>query len=195
MSQVSATKRESVLKRDGHYCQFCGMGNDEHNAEYGRSLHVHHIVPQRSDGSDDTENLITVCRSCHNTLEHTQANAIEQLEEEYTPDVDVESLRKDIDRLEEVAAGYEKAIEYIATRKITTTAYLTYAGALSADVLYVGDDKETAYERFGESDCLAHMEETKLRFDSWDVDISDVWLDYEVPDEVASVISGVLNDG
>jgi len=32
-------------------------------------LHTHHIVPRRFDGSDDDENLVTVCPNCHSKLE------------------------------------------------------------------------------------------------------------------------------
>jgi len=41
-------------------CHFC----DETEA-----LDRHHIVPQRHGGSDDEENLVTVCPNCHRKLE------------------------------------------------------------------------------------------------------------------------------
>lgn len=41
-------------------CLFC----DE---EY--ALDRHHIVPQRYGGSDEEENLVTVCPTCHRKLE------------------------------------------------------------------------------------------------------------------------------
>lgn len=71
--------RERVLSRDDHRCQFCGLSDREHTDEYGAGLHVHHIVPRRSDGRDLVENLITVCQSCHNTLEQTQARGLREL--------------------------------------------------------------------------------------------------------------------
>lgn len=33
------------------------------------SLEQHHIVPQRFDGSDDDQNLVTLCASCHAAIE------------------------------------------------------------------------------------------------------------------------------
>jgi hypothetical protein len=69
-----------VLERDGHACRFCEIGDDAHRDEHGRGLHVHHIIPERDGGPDVPENLITVCGSCHRTLEHTHAQAVSQLD-------------------------------------------------------------------------------------------------------------------
>jgi len=41
-------------------CYFCASSND---------LQTHHIVPQRKNGSDRTENLVIVCVECHDKLE------------------------------------------------------------------------------------------------------------------------------
>lgn len=48
------------LTRDLFKCQTCGvlvMGKGE--------AHVDHIVPKVDGGTDDMENLQTLCRSCH----------------------------------------------------------------------------------------------------------------------------------
>jgi len=37
-------------------------------------LETHHIVPRRFDGSDDAENLVTVCPTCHERLERLYDN-------------------------------------------------------------------------------------------------------------------------
>jgi len=42
-------------------CYFCG---EEHRVE------THHIVPKRFDGSDEEENLVDVCPTCHSKLEN-----------------------------------------------------------------------------------------------------------------------------
>jgi len=50
--------REYVLHRDGHACQHCkGKSRDP-------VLEVHHIV-SRQIGSNSPDNLITLCRTCH----------------------------------------------------------------------------------------------------------------------------------
>ncbi len=51
--------REYVLFRDGHTCQCCkGKSND-------KILNVHHIE-SRQTGGDAPNNLITLCKTCHN---------------------------------------------------------------------------------------------------------------------------------
>ena len=56
--------RKVTIERDDFTCQNCGsVGGPEGNAE----LHVDHITPQSEGGSDDPENLQTLCRDCHMT--------------------------------------------------------------------------------------------------------------------------------
>lgn len=47
---------------DQKQCFICGDQRQN-------SLEQHHIVPQRFDGSDDDENLVTLCASCHAAIE------------------------------------------------------------------------------------------------------------------------------
>lgn len=47
-------------KVDLSACHFCAKVND---------IEVHHIVPQRFNGSDARENLVAVCDRCHEKLE------------------------------------------------------------------------------------------------------------------------------
>lgn len=51
-----------VLNRDNYTCQYChGKHKDSH-------LEVHHIVFRSQGGSDESENLITLCHTCHKAL-------------------------------------------------------------------------------------------------------------------------------
>lgn len=43
-------------------CYFCGEDDES-------ILETHHVVPRRFGGSDDPENLVDVCPSCHGKLE------------------------------------------------------------------------------------------------------------------------------
>jgi hypothetical protein len=53
-----------VLSRDGYLCQRCkGKSKD-------RRLHVPHIVFRSQGGSDEAENLVTLCKSCHDKVHH-----------------------------------------------------------------------------------------------------------------------------
>jgi group II intron reverse transcriptase/maturase len=51
-----AEKRAQVLERDGYRCIRCGSTD---------SLDVHHKVARQNRGTDNLENLETLCRSCH----------------------------------------------------------------------------------------------------------------------------------
>lgn len=51
-----------VLNRDGYKCQYCkGKHKDS-------KLEVHHIIFRSKGGSDEAENLITLCHTCHKAL-------------------------------------------------------------------------------------------------------------------------------
>lgn len=50
-------RRKAILHRDGYTCQCCGKKNCR--------LEVHHIKFKSNGGTDDEENLITLCEDCH----------------------------------------------------------------------------------------------------------------------------------
>ena len=52
-----SSRREAILHRDNYTCQCCGKKNCR--------LEVHHIKFRRDGGTDDEENLITLCEECH----------------------------------------------------------------------------------------------------------------------------------
>lgn len=85
-------------------CQFCGVTNEQHKEEHGHSLHVHHIIPQSAGGSNERHNLLTVCQSCHATIEKTQGNALSHLSnqepERYIPE-NYEGLIERVHELEQ----------------------------------------------------------------------------------------------
>lgn len=55
-----ASRREAVLNRDSYTCQICG-------AKHIR-LEVHHIKYRSQGGTDDENNLITLCECCHKKI-------------------------------------------------------------------------------------------------------------------------------
>ena len=57
-----ADTKARVLNRDGYRCQYC------HGKKKDSKLEVHHIVYRSRGGSDDAENLITLCHTCHEAL-------------------------------------------------------------------------------------------------------------------------------
>ena len=59
--------RAAVLRRDVWECQDCGKV-----CASSREAHVDHIVPKRAGGTDDLENLQTLCRQCHSRKTATE---------------------------------------------------------------------------------------------------------------------------
>lgn len=55
--------RRIVLERDGNTCQYCGFQG------VSNYMDVHHILSVIKGGSSLPENMITLCRKCHNSAD------------------------------------------------------------------------------------------------------------------------------
>lgn len=55
----SSSKRNRILARDGHRCQYCGMRGTAFD------LTVDHILPASRGGTTSPENLVTACFACN----------------------------------------------------------------------------------------------------------------------------------
>ena len=55
-----SSRRSAILHRDNYTCQCCGKKNCR--------LEVHHIKFRSNGGTDDEENLITLCKECHDGI-------------------------------------------------------------------------------------------------------------------------------
>jgi len=63
-----ANTKAYVLNRDNYTCQYCkGKSKDS-------KLEVHHIIFRCYGGSDESENLITLCKTCHDKLHAEKIN-------------------------------------------------------------------------------------------------------------------------
>ena len=71
-------RRRKALRRDGFECQRCGITRTDHRDRNGIGLDVHHQTPIRTFQSptdaNTLDNLVTLCRSCHNTVEPPNTN-------------------------------------------------------------------------------------------------------------------------
>jgi predicted restriction endonuclease len=61
---LSRKIRKQVLERDNYTCIVCMIKFEP------KDLHTHHKIPRRKKGSDDMDNLITVCKTCHVILDY-----------------------------------------------------------------------------------------------------------------------------
>lgn len=68
-------RRERILQRDNGLCQEClrhgrvtGVGGKPYSA------FVDHIIPKAEGGTDDDENLQTLCRTCHTAKTDIEKN-------------------------------------------------------------------------------------------------------------------------
>ena len=57
--------RMKILKRDNFRCKVCGRSPANH---VDVELHLHHVQPWGLGGITDEENLITLCKTCHDGL-------------------------------------------------------------------------------------------------------------------------------
>ncbi|GAB3159888.1 HNH endonuclease [Microbispora hainanensis] len=62
--------RQKVLERDSYSCVHCGLSSVEGPTEAPVNvvLELAHVVPLAAGGSDDLDNLITLCANCHRLL-------------------------------------------------------------------------------------------------------------------------------
>lgn len=59
-----ANTKAKVLNRDNYTCQCC-KGKKKSNR-----LEIHHVIFRSNGGSDEEDNLITLCDTCHTNLHH-----------------------------------------------------------------------------------------------------------------------------
>jgi len=141
--------KQNRRKMDSNECQFCGVTNEQHVDEYGESLHVHHIVPQRADGSDTPDNFITVCESCHNVLEHTQARGFEQLKSELLSagiDQQRDELLNRVEQLERAIRNPEFYVQVLNRTSVSGEAVTKVVG----NRINVTSNADTAYSDYDE---------------------------------------------
>ena len=59
-----SSRREAILHRDKYTCQICGKKHTR--------VEVHHIIYRNQGGTDDEDNLITLCEDCHDAVHDGQ---------------------------------------------------------------------------------------------------------------------------
>ena len=64
--------RMQALVRDGFQCQAHRVGLPVCGETSLGTLTVHHLLPKAQGGGDELDNLLTLCRACHDLLHHEQ---------------------------------------------------------------------------------------------------------------------------
>lgn len=88
IGDISEKTRDEVLKRDGYECQICKRKD---------SLHLHHLIKRKNGGKHNSENLITLCASCHRhietgDIEHATNKCLKNAKRYYNSDVDNDTI-------------------------------------------------------------------------------------------------------
>lgn len=69
--------RKKVLRRDSYECMRCSRDVGSKSGPKA-TAHVHHICPVSAGGSNELENLITLCQSCHKQV-HAESESEEKV--------------------------------------------------------------------------------------------------------------------
>jgi len=88
--------RHEVFKRDGYRCRECGASRDE-----GATLEIDHIVPVANGGTNDIENLQTLCKKC---------NRGKYTDEWIGGETDLEVAKNEYNQLLELKCEYEQKL-------------------------------------------------------------------------------------
>lgn len=158
------TAKERAKERDGWECRFCETTEDEHQDEYGRGLHAHHLIKSRDGGLDHPDNLITVCETCHKILENTQADALSRIKGEHTEEVK-ERYQRRIDALEaDLRKERNSETEMFGWFDQTTTrVHILLKGPFDPEIEFY-EDRDDAAEAYAEYDGGAKMITRKVHF-------------------------------
>jgi 5-methylcytosine-specific restriction endonuclease McrA len=86
--------RRTILERDKHECFRCR----KHSIN-GKGLSVHHIIPRDEGGSNDYNNLITLCHDCHDLVEvenlRSLAEIVGSFDEENINEVEIKDIPRE----------------------------------------------------------------------------------------------------
>ena len=103
--QLNKNQREYILKRDGYKCSICGCISDD--------LTVHHIRKRCNGGTNDPENLISLCQDCH-----VRIHKWEEIRLSLTKEQREEILKQNINKKHATRDDLKKINEKTNTEKL-----------------------------------------------------------------------------
>jgi len=119
-----------VLSRDNYTCQYCK------NKRKDSRLHVHHILARSNGGSDRPNNLITLCKSCHDDL-HLGLLSLSKTQ--------LKSTLNHATHMNVLQSLFRKKVNYTETYGYITKAIREYFGIIKShcyDAACIGIEKD-----------------------------------------------------
>lgn len=105
------------VTRDDNRCRRCGLDNSNHDGD----LHVHHLTPEvdARDHPHRATNLVTLCKSCHQFMEHKSRE--KQLQELSSADRDVNSnaILEPLPSPEDLREVDRHLLDYLSAGRVT----------------------------------------------------------------------------
>jgi len=152
------------------YCKFCGRDEE-------KLLEEHHIIPQRYNGEDTNENLVTVCKSCHRTLEEIYNDEVlrkmsNKVEEDHSTSLDEREIVENVFRFIDYDDYYHrnKNIKFIDDgEKIRIELLPVLEDMYQSDVNHLTNNMfsdEVYYLKHLDDTDPEYVEEADVNFDS-----------------------------
>lgn len=117
--------RHEVFKRDGYRCRECGASKDE------TKLEIDHILPVARGGTNDIDNLQTLCREC---------NRMKYTDEWVGGESDLETIKNELNLLNEKLLNAQNKLTYTTDEdEIIERKYVVYK--LKEDIIEVQNKK------------------------------------------------------
>lgn len=95
---ITKERRLAIYMRDNFVCAYCGEDLRKHDR---RNIGLDHLTPRYSGGSNDSSNLVTVCKACNSSRgtkdfkEYATGGALLRIEANIAKEVNV-ALAKSI---------------------------------------------------------------------------------------------------
>ena len=192
-SQLTDSTRQKVFDQRGHECIFCGVTGEQHKEEYGRDLDVHHVIPSMKGGSNDPENLIPVCISCHRTLEATQGKALGRIADKESNKDEIKELEEEIERERQNTQNILEGVDELFDNRLSLKLYVVHETRITTSrLLYAGGSLEDAQEAFEESENHVTMETINASAPNWPSDLSET--DIRIVESKSEVLADRIRD-
>lgn len=136
--------REYVLDRDGHICQACGGKSKD------RVLNAHHVIHKTNGGTDKPDNLITLCKRCHDDYHRGKITLDVKEHKDFKAETLMSIMRfKLVDKLREL--GFAVSVTYGYLTKSARIALNLIKSHINDAFVIAGGNRQMRTESFAGS--------------------------------------------